>query len=108
MAKHRRRHSRKGIGDYAEDLGTFLGNVEANVKDWSAERNQIGERLLHIRDSATRLLTELGHQFEEGRKKGAKRGRPAGKKRAKSRCKICGTVGHNARGHAKWKAAKKK
>jgi hypothetical protein len=74
----------KHIADYAEEVGIFIGSVEARVRDWSAERKQITERLLTIRDSATRLLVELGHQFEKGRR-GARRGRPPGRRAAKKR-----------------------
>ncbi len=74
----------KHIADYAEEVGKFIGSLEAGVRELSAERKQIAERLLTIRDSATRLLGELADQFEKGRR-GARRGRPPGRRVVKKR-----------------------
>lgn len=65
------------IEEFAEDLGKMLGSAEAKAKGWLGQRSQIAKTLNGIRDTATKLLTELG---EETRLVIGRRGRPAGSK----------------------------
>lgn len=62
------------IEDFAEELGTLLGNARAKAEGWLGQRTQIADTLESIRDTASKLLSELGHQAQRV----ARRGRPAG------------------------------
>src|SRR5580704_15185534 len=76
------------IEEFAEDLGKMLGSAKAKAEGWLGQRQTIVKHLSDIRDTASKLLTDLGHQAESivrrGRKPAsaatAKRGpgRPAG------------------------------
>lgn len=115
-----------------------LDQLEERLKSLTSEREGIVKQLLEIRNRAGRLLAQAGHPVDEGVPQGRRRGRPrktaaavaaptkrrgrppktaeagaGGKQRgrpagSKVKCKICGTIGHNARGHAKWEAAQGK
>jgi hypothetical protein len=58
---------------FAEDLGRLLGTAQAKARYWLGQRQEIVKRLTAVRDTASKLLTELGHQAERA----ARRGRPA-------------------------------
>jgi hypothetical protein len=100
------------IEDFAEELGKLLGTAEAKAKGWLGQRTQIAKTLEGIRDTATNLLSQLGH--EAGRI--ARRGRPpgSGKKRGPGRPKSTGKRGRpkgrtmSAEARAKIAAAQKK
>src|SRR4051812_4689733 len=62
------------IEDFAEDLGRLLGTAQAKAEGWLGQRQQIANTLVGIRDTATKLLADLGHQAEAVVKR---RGRPA-------------------------------
>src|SRR4051794_26938753 len=62
------------IEDFAEELGKMLGTAEAKARGWIGQRQQITKTLEGIRDSATKLLGELGHQAQAA--VGCRRGRP--------------------------------
>jgi hypothetical protein len=49
---------------FAEDLGRLLGTAQAKAQDWLGQRQEIVKYLSGIRDTASRLLTDLGHQAE--------------------------------------------
>jgi hypothetical protein len=66
------------IDDFAEELGRLLGTAEAKAKGWLGQREQIAKTLEGIRDTATRLLGDLGHQAARA----VRRGRPVGSKNA--------------------------
>ena len=74
MAKRRRgRPSAAGrIEQFGEDLGRLLGTAQARAKHWLGQRQEIVKHLSDIRDTASRLLADLGHVGRGGR-----RGRPA-------------------------------
>lgn len=86
------------LEDFAEDLGRLLGQAQNKAQSWLGQRNAIARHLTDVRDSATRLLAQLG--ISEAPRKGrpakavaAKRGpgRPPKKKRtmsAEARAKI--------------------
>ena len=62
------------IEGFAEDLGKMLGTARAKAEGWMGQRQTIVKSLTELRDTATKLLSDLGH--EAGRV--ARRGRPAG------------------------------
>jgi ABC-type transporter Mla subunit MlaD len=66
------------IEDFAEDLGRVIGTAQKKAESWLAQRKQITDTLVSIRDEATRLLNQLGHEVEQVRQH-ARRGRPPGK-----------------------------
>jgi hypothetical protein len=45
---------------FAEDLGRLLGDAQNRAEDWIGQQNAIAERLVGIRDTATKLLAQLG------------------------------------------------
>jgi hypothetical protein len=62
------------LEEFAEDLGGLLGTARAKAEGWLGQRQEIVKHLSEIRDTATKLLTDLGHQAQEV----AHRGRPPG------------------------------
>jgi hypothetical protein len=73
------------IEGFAEDLGTLLGSATAKAESWLSQRQQIVKRLTEVRDTASKLLTELGQQAQSAVAAGTaaygqRRGRPAGSK----------------------------
>ena len=64
------------IEDFAEELGRLLGTAEAKARGWLGQREQIAKTLEGIRDTASRLLNDLGHQAARA----VRRGRPARKR----------------------------
>ena len=83
------------VEDFAEELGKVLGSAQAKAEGWLGQRTQIAKSLVGIRNTATKLLSDLGHQAQRITRTGVaaskniiKRGpgRPArtiGKKRRK-------------------------
>ena len=61
------------IEDFAEDLGKMLGHARNKAEDWLAQRDAIVKNLTQLRDEATKLLGQLGHEAETV----VRRGRPA-------------------------------
>src|SRR2546423_1875623 len=81
------------IGGVAEGLGRLLGQARKKAEGWAGQRQGIVKQLTQLRDEASGLLNQLGHQaaaagtrgrrvadsFVEGfQKRGP--GRPAGSK----------------------------
>ncbi len=56
--------------DFAEELGKLLGNAQAKAEGWLGQRTQIAKSLEGIRDTASKLLTDLGHQAKRIARKG--------------------------------------
>ena len=52
------------ITAFAEDLGELLGSAQAKAEGWLGQRTQIAKSLEGIRDTASKLLSDLGHQAE--------------------------------------------
>src|ERR1700730_16468634 len=65
------------IEEFAEDLGGLLGTARAQAEGWLGQRQGIVKHLSEIRDTATKLLADLGHHAQEGVHRG-RRGRPPG------------------------------
>jgi hypothetical protein len=60
--------------DFAEDLGRLLGTARGNAENWLNQRQQIVQNLTELRDTATKLPADMGHQAQETVVK--RRGRP--------------------------------
>jgi hypothetical protein len=93
------------VEEFAEELGKLLGSAEAKAKSWLGQRGQIAKTLEGIRDTATRLLTELGQDGKAVVQRG-RRGRPPGSKNKPVIAKKRRTMSPEAR--AKIAAAQKK
>jgi hypothetical protein len=80
------------IEDFAEDLGRMLGTARTKAEGWLGQRQAIVKNLTQLRDEATKLLADLGHEAAVAGRRGqravstvlarAKRGRPVGSKNA--------------------------
>src|ERR1700686_2948515 len=66
------------IEEFAEDLGQMLGNAKAKAESWLGQRHAIVKHLSEIRDTAAKLLADLGHEAAAAVRVGRKPGRPAG------------------------------
>jgi len=64
------------IEDFAEELGKLLGTAQ-KAEGWLGQRQQITKTLQGIRDTATSLLQQLGHDAVTVVRRG-RRGRPPG------------------------------
>jgi hypothetical protein len=53
------------LGDFAEELGTFLGNTERKAAEWLSQRKRVTEQLTAIRDKASSLLQQMGSMVPE-------------------------------------------
>jgi len=71
------------IEDFAGELGRLLGTARAKAEGWLGQRKQIAKTLEGIRDTASKLLSDLGHTVSEARF--PRRGRPAGRPHAPTR-----------------------
>ncbi len=65
------------LKNFAEDLGSLLGHAQNKAEGWLGERTAIAEQLVGVRDTAIRLLTQLGivdapSPARRGRKPGSK------------------------------------
>ena len=47
------------LGDFAADLGRFLGGVQGKAASWLQQRKDIAEQLTQIRDTANQYLQQL-------------------------------------------------
>ena len=97
------------IEDFAHDLGNLLGEAQKKAHSWLSQRKAIADHLVGVRDTAARLLAQLGIDSAPKAPRGRKRapGRPKGsgkKKRTMSpeaRAKIA------AAQRARWAKQKK-
>jgi len=60
------------IEDFAKQLGTLLGTAERKARSWLDQRQQISKTLTSIRDTASSLLSDLGHDAKSAVKRGRK------------------------------------
>jgi hypothetical protein len=67
------------IEGFAEDLGRLLGNARAKAEGWLGQRQAIVKNLTDLRDTANKLLSDLGHEAQALVRR---RGRPAGRTNA--------------------------
>ena len=47
------------LGDFAADLGKFLGGVQSKATSWLQQRKDIADQLTQIRDTANQYLQQL-------------------------------------------------
>ncbi len=71
------------LENFADDLGTLLGHAQNKAESWLGQRKAIAEQLMGVRDTAVRLLAQLGvaeaPKAARASKKAAATGRPAAK-----------------------------
>jgi prophage DNA circulation protein len=82
------------IEGFAEDLGKMLGHARTKAQGWMDQRQAIVKNLTELRDEASRLLGQLGHDAAVAGRRGRRAmksavsairrgpGRPAGSKNA--------------------------
>jgi hypothetical protein len=58
------------IEEFAEDLGKLLGTARAKAEGWLSQRQSIVKQLTQLRDEATKLLNDLGHEAEKVMRRG--------------------------------------
>jgi hypothetical protein len=56
----------------------MLGHARNKAESWLGQRQAIVKNLTDLRDTATKLLSDLGHEAERVVRRGRKPGRPAG------------------------------
>jgi hypothetical protein len=56
--------SESKLEDFAEDLGRLLGTARGKAENWLNQRQSIVKNLTDLRDTATRLLADLGDQAQ--------------------------------------------
>ena len=113
----------------AEGIGEALAGIVNRLESLDAERENVYKQLLGLQKrfntqvarfgdavgqrmtAATDAGRDAGRSPRKARRTSEKRAStrktatPRSRKKAPIRCGICGTSGHNARGHAKWKAS---
>lgn len=81
MAKSTIETAEHKIEEFADDLGKMLGHARTKAEGWLGQRKTIVKNLTELRDEATKLLTQLGHNVvAEVPFPRSKRGRPVGTK----------------------------
>src|SRR6185436_8242717 len=58
------------IGGFADDLGRILGRARNKADSWLGQRQAIVKQLTQLRDEASSLLNQLGHQAAAARRRG--------------------------------------
>ena len=113
----------------AEGIGEALAGIVNRIESLDAERENVYTQLLGLQKrfntqvarfgdaigqrmtAATDAARSPGRSPKKARRTTAKRAStrkaatPRSRTKAPIKCGICGTSGHNARGHAKWKAS---
>jgi hypothetical protein len=64
MAKRPETTTEAKVEAFAEDLGRLLGTARAKADSWLNQRQEIVKHLTGIRDTASSLLTQLGHESQ--------------------------------------------
>src|SRR6476469_9017466 len=70
MAKRSATSTEAKVEAFAEDLGHLLGSARAKADSWLNQRQEIVKHLAGIRDTASNLLTQLGHKSQTAMKRG--------------------------------------
>lgn len=91
------------IDDFTDELGKLLGTAKARAEGWLGQRAQIAKALEGIRDTASTLLSDLGHRAQRV----VRKGRAAASKRVAKRgpAKPAETIGRKRKMSAKARAA---
>ena len=118
----------------AEGIGEALARVVNRLESLDAEREKAYGQLVELQRRVNTQVTRFGRAFgrkvssaeselggrprktvkqakttvRKARRAATKRKRSAGKTKTTIKCGICGTRGHNARGHAKWEASRRR
>jgi hypothetical protein len=109
----------------AEGIGEALARIVNRIESLDAEREKAYSQLLALQERLNVQAARFGKAVGEkvtttaaagrrmrerlGKKTSSAKKKRSGKKaRIKIKCGVCGTPGHNARGHAKWQAARRK
>ena len=58
------------LEEFAEDLGRMLGRARSKAEGWLGQRQAIVKQLTQLRDEATNLLNQLGHQAAAAGRRG--------------------------------------
>jgi hypothetical protein len=64
------------IEDFAEELGRLLESARARAEDWLGQRHQVAKTLEGIRDTAEKLLRQIGDGLPTSRTTSKRRGSP--------------------------------
>jgi hypothetical protein len=73
----KRQKAASQLEGFAEDLGRLLGTAAAKADKWMAQRQAIVKQLTDVRDTASKLLADLG-QRAQASVGGKRRGRLSG------------------------------
>jgi hypothetical protein len=65
VAEHR-------LEEFAEDLGKMLGHARTKAEGWMGQRRAIVKNLTELRDEASKLLNQLGHDAAVAGRRGRK------------------------------------
>jgi hypothetical protein len=108
MAKTRRTLAATGhqIEEFAEDLGKMLGHARTKAEGWLGQRQTIVKNLTQLRDEATSLLNQLGHDAGKIVSR-VRRGRPVGSKNVKDAAPVRKRRKMSAKARAAISAAQK-
>lgn len=60
------------IEEFADDLGRMLGHARSKAEGWLGQRQSIVKNLTALRDEATKLLGQLGHEAAVAGQRGRK------------------------------------
>jgi hypothetical protein len=58
------------LEEFAEDLGRMLGHARTKAEGWMGQRQAIVKSLTELRDEASKLLSQLGHDAAVAGRKG--------------------------------------
>ncbi len=117
MAKNRTKNRAEAAGKVAESIGAALGRMVNRLEALDAEREKVYTQLLALQERLNVQVARAGKALGDKvpttagirrtmRSRRGKKTTPKKRAKARIRCGVCGTVGHNARGHARWQAAK--
>jgi ElaB/YqjD/DUF883 family membrane-anchored ribosome-binding protein len=108
MAKTRTTLAATGhqIEEFAEDLGKMLGHARSKAEGWLGQRQAIVKNLTQLRDEATSLLNQLGHDAGKIVSR-VRRGRPVGSKNVKDAAPVRKRRKMSAKARAAISAAQK-
>ena len=94
-------------GEFTGDLGQLLADARSKAEGWLDQRESISKQLLGIRDAATELLRQLGHETPGGGRKSGRRGDGSKRKRKLSAAGRAAIVAAQKARWARVRAAKK-
>src|SRR6185503_20662725 len=97
------------IEEFTDDLNRMLHSARTKAEGWLGQRKEISKHLVEIRDTASNLLTQLGHGAASAVapiiRRRRRRGRPPGSKNKGQESGIIIVGGKGKRGRRKMSAA---